>query len=128
MLKNSSLIAFIPTRDPQKSREFYGQTLGLRFISEDSFAIVFVFDANGTMLRIANVSNVPDFKPFPFTILGWEVPSAEESVRELTKNGLKFERFPAMDQNELGIWNSPAGAKITWFKDPDGNTLSITEF
>ena len=100
MLKNSSLIAFIPTRDLKKTREFYERTLGLRFVSEDPFALV--FDANGTMLRIANLSNVVDFKPFPFTILGWQVASAQDTVRELAKKGIKFERFPGMDQNELG--------------------------
>jgi len=70
---------------------------------------------------------VKEFKPAPFTILGWEVPSAEKAVRELTKKGVNFERFPGMDQDELGIWSSPSGARVAWFKDPDGNILSITE-
>jgi catechol 2,3-dioxygenase-like lactoylglutathione lyase family enzyme len=125
MLGNADLIAFVPTRDLQKSRRFYEQTLGLQFVSEDPFALV--FNAHGIMLRIANVSTVKDFKAAPFTILGWRVASVDSTVRALGEKGIEFERFPGMQQNPLGIWHSPSGAKVAWFKDPDGNTLSITE-
>jgi catechol 2,3-dioxygenase-like lactoylglutathione lyase family enzyme len=125
MLGNADLIAFVPTCDPQKSRRFYEQTLGLEFVSEDPFALV--FRAHGVMLRIVNVSNVKDFSPAPFTILGWSVSSVEDTVRGLCQKGIEFERFPGMDQNPLGIWRSPSGAQVAWFKDPDGNILSITE-
>jgi catechol 2,3-dioxygenase-like lactoylglutathione lyase family enzyme len=125
MLRNADLIAFVPTRDPQKSRRFYEQTLGLEFVIEDPFALV--FRAHGVMLRIVNVSNVKDFSPAPFTILGWSVSSVEDTVRGLSQHGIEFERFPGMDQNPLGIWRSPSGAQVAWFKDPDGNILSITE-
>ena len=125
MLGHADLVAFVPTRDPQRSRRFYEQTLGLTFVSEDAFALV--FSANGVTLRIANVSTVADFRPAPFTILGWRVSSAESSVRALGAKGIEFERFPGMHQNPLGIWHSPGGAQVAWFKDPDGNVLSITE-
>jgi len=125
MLGNADLIAFVPTRDPQKSRRFYEQALGLEFVNEDPFALV--FNAHGVMLRIANVSTVKDFKPAAFTILGWRVASAESTVRALGEKGIEFERFPGMSQNPLGIWQSPSGAQVAWFKDPDGNMLSITE-
>src|ERR1700677_13021 len=113
MLGNSDLIAFVPARDPQKSRVFYERTLGLEFVSEDPFAIV--FNANGVMLRLVNISNVQDFKPAPFTILGWRVASAESAVLALREKGLRFERFPGMDQDALGIWRSPSGALVAWF-------------
>ena len=125
MLANADLVAFVPTRDPQASRRFYEQTLGLQCVSEDPFAVV--FNAHGVTLRIANVSSVKDFKPAPFTVLGWRVPSAEQAVRALRKRGIAFERFPGMHQDPLGIWTSPGGAKVAWFKDPDGNILSVTE-
>lgn len=101
MLQNADLIAFIPTCDPQKSRRFYEETLGLAFVSEDPFALL--FNAHGVTLRIANVSTVPDFKPYPFTVLGWRVASVETTVRELGKKGVAFERFPGMHQSSLGI-------------------------
>ena len=125
MLGSANVVAFAPTRDPGKAREFYEKTLGLEFVSEDPFAVV--FNANGVSLRVADVSTVKGFKPAPFTILGWEVPSADKAVDELTARGVYFERFPGMDQDKLGIWSSPTGARVAWFKDPDGNILSITE-
>jgi catechol 2,3-dioxygenase-like lactoylglutathione lyase family enzyme len=118
-------VAFVPTRNPARARAFYEGTLGLRFVSEDPFAVV--FEANGVMIRAANVSNVKDFKPAPFTILGWLVIDIAKAVRGLNKKGLSFERFQGMDQNALGVWSSPSGAKIAWFKDPEGNLLSVTQ-
>jgi catechol 2,3-dioxygenase-like lactoylglutathione lyase family enzyme len=94
-------------------------------VSEDPFALV--FEAHGVALRIANVSGIPDFKPAPFTILGWEVRNAEKTVEALSVKGVQFERFPGMNQNEMGIWDSPSGARVAWFRDPDGNILSVTE-
>ena len=125
MLGSADLIAFAPTRNPAKAREFYEQTLGLEFISEDPFALV--FDVHGTTLRIANVSNVKEFQPAPFTILGWQVTNVSDTVGDLVKKGVRFERFPGMDQDAKGIWKSPSGARIAWFKDPDGNILSIAQ-
>ena len=125
MLGSADLIAFVPTRDPGKARQFYEETLGLDFISEDPFALV--FNAHGTTLRIANVSEVKGFKTAPFTIVGWQVTNASDTVGDLVKKGVQFERFPGMDQDAQGIWKSPSGAKVAWFKDPDGNILSITQ-
>ena len=125
MFENAALVAFVPTREPAKARQFYEQTLGLEFVSEDPFAIV--FRAGKVTLRVANVSNVLNFTPAPFTILGWEVASAETTVHALIEKGIHFERYPGVDQNALGIWRSPSGAQVAWFKDPDGNTLSISQ-
>ncbi len=126
MLGDAELIAFVPTRDPKKARGFYERTLGLEFVSEDLFAIV--LSANGVTVRITNVSNVEEFRPFPFTILGWRVVGVEKTVRELGEKRVVFERFGGLEQDGLGIWRSPSGAAVAWFKDPDGNILSVTEF
>ena len=122
MLATSRLIAFIPTRDADRASAFYETALGLRFVSDDAFALV--FDANGTMLRIVRVGN---FTPFPFTLLGWEVADIEAAVADLASQGIQFLRFPGMEQSTTGIWSAPGGAKVAWFKDPDGNTLSISQ-
>jgi catechol 2,3-dioxygenase-like lactoylglutathione lyase family enzyme len=113
MLGNADLIAFVPTCDLQKSRCFYEDVLGLEFVNEDPFALV--FRAHGTMLRIANVSTVDGFKPAPFSILGWRVASAEKAVRAPREKGIEFERFPGMHQTPRGIWQSSGGAKVAWF-------------
>ena len=86
-----------------------------------------MLDANGVMIRVANVSSVDGFKPASFTILGWLVDDIAASVKGLNRKGVKFERFSGMEQDQLGVWSSPSGAKIAWFKDPEGNVLSLTE-
>jgi catechol 2,3-dioxygenase-like lactoylglutathione lyase family enzyme len=125
VLGSSDVVAFVPSRSPRKSRSFYENTLGLGFISDDQFASV--FDANDVMVRVVDVSSIDGFRPFPFTILGWSVDDIGKTVKGLRKMGVKFERYEGMDQDELGIWTSPSGARIAWFKDPDGNVLSLSE-
>jgi catechol 2,3-dioxygenase-like lactoylglutathione lyase family enzyme len=123
MLTSNRIVAFAATRDPKRAKAFYSDTLGLKLVSEDPFALV--FDVHGTMLRVTSVG---EFTPHPFTVLGWETPDIASDIKNLVEAGVKFERFPGMKQNDLGVWTAPSGGKIAWFKDPDGNTLSLTEF
>ena len=125
MLGSMPVITFVPCVKPERVRPFYEGTLGLRFVSEDQFAVV--LEANGVMVRVVNVSGVPGHKPAPFTILGWVVPDIESIVRALQENGVALQRYPGMQQDPLGIWNAPSGARVAWFKDPEGNVLSVTE-
>jgi catechol 2,3-dioxygenase-like lactoylglutathione lyase family enzyme len=122
MLSESEVMGFIPTKDATKARAFYEGQLGLLFISDDPFALV--VQSRETIIRITKVQ---DFTPFPFTILGWRVQNIEEDVRSLSSRGVPFQRFPGLDQNDLGIWTSPDGTKVAWFKDPDGNVLSVSQ-
>jgi len=122
-MNSSKIICFVATRDAAGARKFYESTLGLRCVSEDAFAIV--FDANGTMLRVQKVT---ELTPARYTALGWEVPDVEARIRELAGKGVQFERFSGLPQNELGVWTAPSGAQVAWFKDADGNTLSLTQF
>jgi catechol 2,3-dioxygenase-like lactoylglutathione lyase family enzyme len=117
-------MSFIVTRDREKSKIFYGAGLGFRKTSEDGFAVV--FDLNGTMLRISEVSN---FQPQVHTVLGWEVPDIVDSIKELVTKGVRFTIYEGMGQDDLGIWRAPGGgAAVAWFLDPDGNNLSLTQF
>jgi catechol 2,3-dioxygenase-like lactoylglutathione lyase family enzyme len=116
-------VAFVPTRDSGKARAFYEGLLGLRFIKDDGFALV--LDANGIMVRVSTVA--PEFKPAQFTILGWQVTDLEKIVTGLQQKGVKVERFGFFEQDELGIWTAPTGDKVAWFKDPDGNILSVSQ-
>jgi catechol 2,3-dioxygenase-like lactoylglutathione lyase family enzyme len=115
-------IAFLPTTDPARARGFYAGTLGLELVDENQFALV--FRAGETMLRVTTVAA---FQPQPFTVLGWQVPDVEEAIRTLSARGVTFERFDGMEQDALGVWTSPVGGRIAWFKDPDGNTLSVAQ-
>lgn len=122
MLATSKIIAFVPTTDPLRSRAFYGGILGLRFVKDDGFALV--FDANGIMVRVAKGR---DFKPAQYTILGWEASDIETTLTEMADNGVRFEQFGLPGQDKIGIWTAPSGDKVAWFKDPDENILSISQ-
>jgi catechol 2,3-dioxygenase-like lactoylglutathione lyase family enzyme len=122
MLGSTNIVAFVPTRDAEKARAFYEGVLGLRFVKDDGFAMV--LDANGILIRVAKMK---DFAPAQFTILGWQVSEIETVVRDLQKKGVHFEIFGFFKQDELGIWTAPTGDKVAWFKDPDGNILSVSQ-
>jgi catechol 2,3-dioxygenase-like lactoylglutathione lyase family enzyme len=121
-LRARKLMAFLATRDGGRARAFYEGTLGLRVLSDDDFALA--LDAGGTMLRVQKVSS---FTPHPFTALGWEVSEIVAVVGRLAGAGVRFERFPGLEQDEHGVWSAPSGARVAWFKDPDGNVLSLTQ-
>jgi catechol 2,3-dioxygenase-like lactoylglutathione lyase family enzyme len=121
VLGRCAIQAFIPTRDADAAKRFYADVLGLRFVSDDSFALV--FDAGGTELRLQRVR---ELTPHPFTALGWIVSDIAAEVRELSARGVAFERYHFVEQDDLGIWTT-SGAKVAWFKDPDGNLLSLAQ-
>jgi catechol 2,3-dioxygenase-like lactoylglutathione lyase family enzyme len=121
-LSSANLVAFVATAVPARAREFYEHVLGLRLVADDPFALV--FDANGTTLRIAKVQ---ELTPVPRTVLGWAVRDIAGEVTGLARQGVTFERFEGVTQDELGIWSAPGGARVAWFKDPDGNLLSLTQ-
>lgn len=123
MLGSYPIVAFVAAKDPDRARDFYAHTLGLRRVSEDPFALV--FDGGGTMLRVAIV---PEVHPAGYTVLGWTVPDIHHAILELGRRGVAFERYEGLQQDDHGVWDSPGGARIAWFRDPDGNTLSLTEF
>jgi catechol 2,3-dioxygenase-like lactoylglutathione lyase family enzyme len=123
ILGAQELVAFVATRDPARAKEFYRDTLGLPLVSEDEFA--HVFNVTGTMLRVTRVQELTAAK---YTVLGWQVRDIVQTAKNLQRAHVILERYPGMQQDELGIWNSPSGARVAWFKDPDGNTLSITQF
>ena len=122
MLGSNKIIGFVCTTDYKRAREFYEGRLGLKFRSEDQFALV--LEANGNMVRIAKF---PALNPAPFTVLGWETSEIEKQVRKLQEKGVSFERYPWMPASDLPIWAAPGGNKVAWFKDPDGNVLSLSQ-
>lgn len=121
-LESARIMAFVSTQDPTRAKAFYQGTLGLHLLSEDPFALV--FDVQGTMLR---VSIVPKAVIAPYTVLGWQVVSIATTVQALQTAGVQFERYEGLEQDDLSVWHAPGGAKVAWFKDSDGNTLSVTE-
>jgi catechol 2,3-dioxygenase-like lactoylglutathione lyase family enzyme len=123
MLNDANLVAFVPTVDLARARAFYSETLGLSLTDESPFACV--FDAHGTSLRVTPVHEI---RPAPYTVLGWAVADIAASIRDLASRGVVFQRFEGMGQDDLGIWTAPDGTFVAWFKDPDDNVLSLTQF
>jgi len=117
-------ILFAATADAPRSRKFYTEVLGLDFVADEQFALV--FNMGEMMLRIQKVEI---HSPPPYTVLGWQTNDIATTIDALTERGVAFERYDFMEQDERGIWRPPGeGAHIAWFKDPDGNTLSLTQF
>lgn len=122
MLANSKLIGFVQTTDYEKARAFYEGKLGFTFVSLDQFALV--MRAGAHMVRIVKM---PKFTPVQGTILGWEVKDVPAMAEWLRDKGVAFEKYPFVDDKENDIWTTPNGDKVAWFKDPDGNILSISQ-
>lgn len=120
MLASAKIVGFVPTKDYDKARAFYEGKLGFEFVSLDQYALV--MSVGGHKIRIAKV---PNFTPLQGTILGWEVQDIEAVVTWLTSRGVTPEKYPFVQDRELGIWTTPSGDKVAWFKDPDGNILSV---
>jgi catechol 2,3-dioxygenase-like lactoylglutathione lyase family enzyme len=123
VLGDAPPIVFLATTDRERSRSFYADTLGLTLVADEGFALV--FDLAGVMLRVTRVN---DLRPQPFTVAGWRVDDMDATARALAARGVALDRYPRLEQDALGLWRSPSGARIGWFRDPDGNVLSITSF
>lgn len=123
MLSELKITAFLPTVNSEQSKYFYLNILGLKLVSESDYALE--FESQGGKLR---VTTVEELNPQPFTVLGFKIEKIVPHVEFLANKGVKFEKYESLDQDDLGIWNSPSKAKIAWFKDPDGNLLSLTEY
>jgi len=122
MLSESKIVAFVATARPEEARHFYESILGLTLVEDGPFALV--FDANRTTVRVQKVQAV---SRAGYTSLGWEVDDIKAAMQHLLKKGVSFERYESLPQNEEGIWRTPDGSSVAWFRDPDGNTLSLTE-
>jgi predicted enzyme related to lactoylglutathione lyase len=122
ILESAKPAIIICTRDRARASTFYHDTLGLTMTYEDNFAAV--FNTGGVTLR---VSVVADFTPHEHTILGFNVSDVAATVKALHEKGVTFNIYKGFNQDEHGIWTAPGGmVRVAWFKDPDGNVLSVT--
>lgn len=122
MLTAGKMTGFLLTKDYDKARAFFESKLGFTFVSLDQFALV--MRAGENQLRIVRM---PNFTPLQSTVLGWEVRDIEAVVSWLTQRGVECEKYPFVQDKERGIWTAPSGDRVAWFKDPDGNVLSLAQ-
>jgi len=123
MLASARVVAFVPSTDLGRSRSFYESVLGLPVVSADGFAVV--VDGPGGHIRITDVGSA--LRVQQFTVLGWQVADIAAEVDALAGRGVAFVRFPGMEQDDRGVWAAPGGARVAWFRDPDGNILSLDQ-
>jgi catechol 2,3-dioxygenase-like lactoylglutathione lyase family enzyme len=122
MLESSTAVAFVATADLDRAHEFYAGVLGLTVVERTEFANV--YDAGGTPLRVTRVDQPAAAN---YTVLGWIVSDIGGAMAGLARRGVNFERYPGLAQDDEGMWTAPGGSRIAWFRDPDGNTLSLQE-
>jgi catechol 2,3-dioxygenase-like lactoylglutathione lyase family enzyme len=120
MLPDTRLTAFVASTDLARSEGFYVQTLGLALIDANPYALV--VDGSGAQVRI---SLVEEKATAEYTVLGWEVDDLDRAIDDLAGRGVRFTVYDGMGQDERGAWQAPDGSRVAWFKDPDGNTLSL---
>ena len=122
-LSSCKIVSFIPSANLARAKEFYRHTLGLHLLSEGSFGMM--FEVSGALLRVFHMERT--FAP-SYTVLGWKVPNIAAVVDELAQKEIQFERYEGFEQDAQGIWTAPDGSRVAWFRDPDGNILSLTQF
>lgn len=122
MLGEATPIAFVTVASPERARAFYSDALGLELVVDEPFALV--YRTGSITLRLAKAAEV---QPAPGTVFGWQVADVAATVADLGARGVAFERFEGMQQDAAGIWTAPGGARVAWFRDPDGNLLSVSQ-
>jgi catechol 2,3-dioxygenase-like lactoylglutathione lyase family enzyme len=122
VLDHAKIVCFAATANPDSAKQFYTEVLGLTLVEDSPFALV--LDANGTGLRL---QKVPALVPAAYTSIGWDVDDIRATIQQLVGKGVGFERYAGLEQDDLGVWKSPSGMLVAWFKDPDGNTLSLAQ-
>jgi catechol 2,3-dioxygenase-like lactoylglutathione lyase family enzyme len=122
MLASGKMVGFVLTKDYDKARSFYEGKLGFEFVSLDQFALAMKAGAHNI-----RISKAPNFTPLQSTVLGWDVEDIQAVVTWLKQRGVALEKYPFIQNPELGIWTTPNGDKVAWFKDPDGNVLSVSQ-
>jgi catechol 2,3-dioxygenase-like lactoylglutathione lyase family enzyme len=123
MLGHSRLQTIIWTSRLAEAERFYTLALGLHLRGKSDGALI--YDVNGSDLR---VSPVPSTLPTAHTVMGFAVDHLDGILGELGKRGVTWEHFPGFPHDERGVVITPDGAKVVWFRDPDGNLLSIVQF
>jgi catechol 2,3-dioxygenase-like lactoylglutathione lyase family enzyme len=122
VLSNQPFVGFVLISDAARAKAFYCDVLGLSVNYEDGFAVV--LDVAGASLRLALAPDVPEPAG---TNIGWQVDDINAEARQLAAAGVVFERFDGMDQDDDGVWHPPGGGGVAWFRDPDGNRLSLAQ-
>ncbi len=123
MFEPAKAFSSFSVNDLKRAKEFYGKTLGLD-VEEKPEGLA--LDLPGTNVFIYPK---PNHEPATFTVLNFAVDNVDATVDELKKKGVRFENYDTNDlkTDDKGIARGGPGKgpTIAWFKDPDGNFLSV---
>jgi catechol 2,3-dioxygenase-like lactoylglutathione lyase family enzyme len=121
MLGDSDVQATIAVKDINKGKQFYGQTLGLKQLSENPGGVQYA-SGNGRVF----VYQSDTAGSGQASCASWAVDDLEATVEVLKAKGVKFEHYPDMPGVTLESDVHVMGPmKAAWFKDPDGNILHV---
>ena len=120
MLSDGELTATVAVKDLAAGKKFYGETLGLKQVDENPGGImlgsasgkIFVYQSDTAGSGRATCAN-------------WHVDDISSAVAELKGKGITFEHYDMPGATMDGDVHVMGGIKAAWFKDPDGNILSV---
>jgi len=122
MLGKSDATPMIAVQDLDRARKFYQDTLGLQ--QTDDFGEGFMLKSGDTQLSVYRSEFAGTNKA---TALTFDVDDIQEEVRALKDKGIAFEHYDLEGLKANGDIYEAEGMKTAWFKDPDGNILSLVE-
>jgi predicted enzyme related to lactoylglutathione lyase len=117
--------ALVAVSDLGTARRFYEHQLGLAPAEEEEQAVRYPCadgSAIGVYLSPENAGRSPA------TLAGWFVDDLDRTMEELTSRGVAFEQYdqPGLKTDAQGVFDA-GRFRAAWIKDPDGNTLALTE-
>ena len=124
MLANSNATANLAVKDLEKAKAFYAGTLGLKQVDDMGGELV-VYKSGDTLINVYHSQFAGTNKA---TAVTWAVGGRiGDIVRSLKSKGVTFEHYDMPGLSLEGDIHVGQGMKVAWFKDPDGNLLSISE-
>lgn len=121
MLSQSTIVATIAVKNLATAREFYEGTLGLTLAAERTDGVMYK-SGDGKLFLYESSNGGQN----PATSAAWGVDDVEACVEELKSKGVSFERYEDMPVEWQGHIAVSDDLKSAWFKDPDGNILSVS--
>ncbi|NKC01482.1 MAG: VOC family protein [Pseudomonadales bacterium] len=123
MLANAELQTLALTADIPTAITFYEEVLGLSLKANSDGAAV--FDVGGRDLR---VSPVAETSPTEHTVFGFAVADVQGVAEELSSKGVPLVEFQGFPHDQNGLVATPDGSRVCWFRDPDGNLISVVQY
>jgi catechol 2,3-dioxygenase-like lactoylglutathione lyase family enzyme len=122
MLSDSNAVAMVAVKDLGAARKFYENTLGLKAVGTEGEEVV-TYRSGATVLNVYRSDFAGTNKA---TSVVWDMgKDLESAAKSLKDKGVAFEHYDMPGMKVKGDVYVAEGMKVAWFKDPDGNILSL---